>query len=129
MMKKLFMVLAILALLAGPVWATAWTEDATKFGIVNAVPADTTTSYTCSKKGIYLTDIEFVPTQAGDVMVVRTGSTSGPIIAYFKSIDGGPQHLPFDGYVAFSPVILYSDNTLGGTANTAKVIIRYGNQP
>jgi len=131
MMKKLFMTLAILAMLTGPVWATAWT--ATKMvGVLHLVPADATTSYdssTALPNGAYLTSIEFVPSAANDVMVIRHGSATGTVIAVFKSIDGGPQIIYFDGARVFRPYILYTDNTISGTATTASVNIKYRSAP
>ena len=132
MMRKLLLALAILATLTGPVWATAWTENKTTVGIVTAVPADTSTAYnmgTSFPNGVYLTSIQFVPSQAADVLVVRNGSATGPIIAKFYSVDGGPQVKYFGGKRVFRPYILNTDNTIGGTATNAMVIFEYGNAP
>ena len=130
-MKKLLMVLAILALMVSPVWATAWTATS-MVGVLHLVPADATTSYDSSTlwtNGVYITSIEFVPSAANDVLVVRHGSASGVVIAAFKSIDGGPQIIYFDGKRVFRPYILYTDNTISGTATAASVNIKYGNAP
>ena len=130
-MKKLLLVLAILALMVSQVWATAWT--ATKMvGMLTLVPADATTSYDSSTpypNGMYISSIAFLPSAANDVLVVRDGSATGVVIAKFKSIDGGPQIKYFSGEKVFRPYILYTDNTISGTATAAMVNIEYRRLP
>lgn len=130
-MKK-FLLILILAMLTGPVLAAAWTENKTTVGILSLVPADATTSYDSSTNfanGMYISSIGFMPSQAGDKLVVRNGSATGAKIANFYSVDGGPQIKYFSGERVYRPYILYTDNTIGGTATNVVVTIEYRSRP
>ncbi len=73
--------------------------------------------------GMYLTSIEFVPSADGDVLKVREGGATGPIICRIKGSDG--ERKKYFHMSLAKPFIRAGDLTLG-TASNARIIIQYG---
>jgi len=73
--------------------------------------------------GMFLTSIEFVPSADADILKVREGSATGPIICRIKGSDTDRKKY-FNNALA-RPFIKAADLTLS-TPDSARVIIQYG---
>ena len=73
--------------------------------------------------GIRVAAVEFYPSTANDVVVIRNKTATGVVVFKAKSIDGGALALPFSK-ARWKPYIKASDQTQGTPANALIIIHR-----
>lgn len=71
-----------------------------------------------------LNAIKFYPTTTNDIIQVRDGSATGPIISCMKDVSGTGVADKFYG-VWCSPYVVISECTLAGTKTVARMIFEY----
>jgi len=68
-------------------------------------------------EGLQLNAIKFYASAANDVLVVRNGSATGPIISKLKSVTGDTLKEWIDSKCLYKPYITYANCTFGTPAN------------
>lgn len=83
-------------------------------------------THICSGKGVRIYSIWYVPSGADDVMIIRDGSATGPIMFMARSLNASDNSCKqtYDGAVK-KPYIQQSDLTLTASG-TARVIFELG---
>ena len=74
--------------------------------------------------GLKVTGIKFFPSAANDILAIRDGSATGPIMAKMKdTTGGGSADISFDGGLWCCPYLLISDCTFNTIANATVIIM------
>ncbi len=72
--------------------------------------------------GFRLASIEFYPSQANDIIAIRSGSATGPYITKRKDTTGGGVRIPIDPSGISQPVLHPADCTINNWANALIIL-------
>ena len=128
-MRKLILSIILILAMAIPALAANTTSISTNGSYISII-LDGSTDWSGAVDGLIpagraLLGIKFFPSAANDILVVRSGSATGPEIFHGKDIQGGGlADNGFNGRIT-TPYIKASDCTLGTPAN-ARVMFVFG---
>ena len=122
--SKIGMVFILLLVFSSPVIQAANTVNSFESCVqVSAMDEDWLWStITTNPKGMKIKAIKFYPGAAGDVLIIKNGSDSGPSMLKLESADGEPRWDPSFAGGYFKPVIDYGECRLSSGASIVFIL-------